>query len=201
MDCDGKISPKDIVDFQIRYCTETNYLLAYDITELTNKLKSKMSTEPPVVQTAESIIFETTKKLEKFDPYEGYEDPESVGNVTKVSDGKHGSEESFYGNMAGGMNNLNKSGSLQRKNTAFEKHKQSKSLKSEEARKTLASIERKGPDALIELRQNDPVLFAKLMRVKTESLNFEINQQNKALINKVTNYKDFNKSIEGHLEN
>lgn len=67
MDCDGRISPKDVVDFHARYCSETNYLIPFDVEMLTRKLKAKMATEPLEANliTAESILEDVKKKLKE----------------------------------------------------------------------------------------------------------------------------------------
>ena len=84
MDCDGFISPQDVVDFQLRYCTDSNCLISYDITELTRHLKAKMALEPKVEPTSESILIDAAKKLEKFDPYAEIEEQDAVA-VSKLS--------------------------------------------------------------------------------------------------------------------
>ena len=60
IDCDGFISPKDVIEFQTRFCTETSYLLPYDISTLTRKLQSKIDNDPPdeFEATAEGILLD-----------------------------------------------------------------------------------------------------------------------------------------------
>ena len=62
MDSDGRISPKDIVDFQTRFCSETSYLIPFDIILLTNCLMKKTSDyEDKDNSLAESILIEAKK--------------------------------------------------------------------------------------------------------------------------------------------
>ena len=67
MDCDGFVSPKDLVDFQTKFCNETNYLIPFDIIQLTDMLMAKMNREPEktYVKTAEDYLQEANKKLEE----------------------------------------------------------------------------------------------------------------------------------------
>lgn len=59
IDCDGFISPKDVIEFQTRFCHETSYLLSYDITELTKKLRTKMESDNDEFKyTAEGVMLE-----------------------------------------------------------------------------------------------------------------------------------------------
>ena len=66
MDCDGHISPQDLVDFQMKFCSETNYLIPYDIHEINKHLMAKMDAEPKETfsTTAEGILAEALKKVE-----------------------------------------------------------------------------------------------------------------------------------------
>lgn len=67
MDCDGKISPKDIIDFQTRFCDETSYLLPNDVVQLTQRLRVKIVADVPdaFLETAQGILIEAEKTLEE----------------------------------------------------------------------------------------------------------------------------------------
>ena len=88
MDGDGKISPKDIVDFHSRFCTETSYLISNDTTKLSENLLAKLDSEKAqemVRFSADNILSEAKKKVSAKRP-KHYIEREPVNSLGRTID-------------------------------------------------------------------------------------------------------------------
>ena len=69
VDGDGFISPKDITDWQTRFCSETSFLLSQDIYVLARHLKHKVVTSTTEGRTWRTILQEVESKHEHRQPH------------------------------------------------------------------------------------------------------------------------------------